>query len=114
MTDWPWSETLLQRRSHIAHLYRDALLDHAPHACDYLDKLLDGYGQHWITGNRLGNPDEPMTVKEIADWSGVTINAIYNRIATHHISPAGYTGADGSKKYRKTYLLSDFKTNHTV
>jgi predicted GTPase len=106
MPDWPWPETRLQRRTRIARLYRDALTEHAPTACDELDALLDTYNQHWITGNHPPiNTDEPMTAKEIANWTDTRINNITNRIATHNIQPIG------RRNGRKTYRLTDFTSN---
>ena len=100
---WPWPENRLQRHSHIAEMYRDALWEADPHACYDLDATLDDYGQHWITGNRPPiNTAEPMTAKEIADWCDVRVNNITNRIAARQIQPVGRRGR------RKTYRLEDF------
>jgi hypothetical protein len=102
MTRWPWPENRLARRTRIAHLYRDTLLEHAPGPAAALDALLDGYGQHWITGTKPPiDPDEPMTAKEIADWLDLGCNAITNRIAHRRIKPIGTRGN------RKTYRLTD-------
>jgi hypothetical protein len=103
MPDWPWPETRLARRTRIAHLYRDALFETNPHACYDLDTTLDEYGQHWITGNRPPlDPDEPMTAKQIADWTDTTIQRITNRVAKERIRPVG------RRNGRKTYRLTDF------
>lgn len=103
MPDWPWDETREQRRTRIAHLYRDALWEAAPHACYDLDATLDSYGQHWITGNYPPiNTNEPMTAAEIARWQDLSVNSITNRIAERGIKPAGHRGR------RKTYRLEDF------
>jgi hypothetical protein len=105
MPDWPWNESRLERRTRIAHLYRDALFEAAPHLCYELDATLDTYGQHWITGTKPPiNPDEPMTVKQIAEWTDVRVQAVYNRITALNIRPVG------TNRYRKTYNLADF--NH--
>lgn len=105
MRDWPWQESKLARRTRIARLYRNTLLEHAPPEAQKIDALLDGYGQHWITGNKPThiNPDEPMTAKEIADWTDTRINNVTNLIATHNITPVG------KRNGRKTYWLKDFE-----
>ena len=62
MPDWPWRENRLARRTRIAHLYRDVLLEAHPQGCAQLDDLLDSYNQHLITGNSTQqNPHEPTT-----------------------------------------------------
>jgi hypothetical protein len=105
MPDWPWPETRLERRTRIAHLYRDTLLQHAPGPAAALDATLDGYGQHWITGTKPPiDPDEPMTAKQIADWTDTTVNNITNLIAARGITPIG------RRNGRKTYNLTDFTT----
>lgn len=104
MNEWPWPDTRLNRHARIARLYRDALFEAAPHACYELDQLMDGFGQHWITGNKPPhiNPDEPLTAAEIAQWCDTRINNITNIIATRGIQPVG------KRNGRKTYWLRHF------
>ena len=105
MPDWPWPENRLERRTRIARLYRDTLFESDPHACYDLDATLDAYGQHWITGNRPPiNTAEPMTAKQIADWTDSTIQAVINRIAKDNIQPVG------RRNGRKTYWLQHFES----
>lgn len=109
MPEWPWDENREARRTRIAHLYRDTLWEAAPHVCFDLDATLDGYGQHWITGNYPPmDTNQPMTPTQIARWLDRSISSVTNQIAAYRIEPVTRTGA---RRGGKRFLLTQFTPN---
>jgi hypothetical protein len=70
---WPWpAESVLERREHLARIYRDKLMEVAPEACLQLDADAVRFGQGWITPKiAIYEPDDLLTAADVADHAGV-------------------------------------------
>ena len=77
---WPWQhETPLERREHLARLYRDKLYEFAPAACLELDADAVRFGQGWVTPQTaIYEDDDLLTVELVADLEKVIPRTVDN------------------------------------
>lgn len=70
---WPWAaESVLERREHLARIYRDALMKVAPEVCLRLDADAVRFGQAWIAPQKvIYEEDDLLTADLVADHEGV-------------------------------------------
>jgi hypothetical protein len=79
---WPWPDDRFERRSRIAHMYRDKLLDVDAPACAELDEVMAVYGQTWIFGGyNHFEPGDLLTIDQAAEWADVSRNTVSQWIA---------------------------------
>ena len=57
-------------------MYRDRLADEAPAACTELDEALRAFGQSWILDGFATDPEDLLTVRELAEVADVTEAAV--------------------------------------
>lgn len=81
---WPWPDDRLQRRSRIAHMWRDLAHDLALHLgseeANELDAALRAMGQTWILDGAPTDPDALLTASELAEVADVQLSAVTNWI----------------------------------
>lgn len=70
---WPWPhESVLERREHLAHIYRDKLMEVAPEECLKLDADSERVEQRWILPQKaIHGPDDLLTAELAADCAHV-------------------------------------------
>lgn len=86
--EWPWPEDdRFERRSRVAHMYRDRLLDIDAAACAELDEALLAFGQVWIVGHVITSPlDETfLTTDEVASWADVSKRTVQKWVERGHL-----------------------------
>lgn len=96
---WPWPDDRLERRSRIAHMYRDALADEAPQAATALDQLMARFGQNWILEGFAVDPETLLTVRQLAEVADVGENSVRNWIYRWPLRKQG-SNDNGSALYR--------------
>lgn len=96
---WPWPDDRLERRSRVAHMYRDRLADEAPDACAELDEVMHSFGQCWIIEGFAVDPETLLTTDDLAEVADVTVNAVRNWVARWPLAPRGRNDA-GRTVYR--------------
>ncbi len=71
---WPWpQESVLDRREHLARIYRAALERVAPNECYAIDADADRFGQRWILPTTaVHDPNDLLTTELVADAENVT------------------------------------------
>lgn len=97
--DWPWPDDRLERRSRIAHMYRDALTDEAPAAAADLDGLMRTFGQDWIVEALPTDPEALLSVAELAALADVPESTVRNWVARWPLARRGIAD-DGRALYR--------------
>lgn len=85
MSEWPWPDDRFERRSRIAHMYRDRLADIDAAACAELDEVMVAYGQTWILDTPDMPPDALLTAAEIAAWADVSKRTVEKWIERGHL-----------------------------
>lgn len=85
MTDWPWPDDRFERRSRVAHMYRDRLADENAAACAELDEVMVAFGQNWIVDHHAVDPESLLTVDEIASWADVSRRTVDKWVERGHL-----------------------------
>jgi hypothetical protein len=96
---WPWPDDRLERRSRVAHMYRDRLADEAPAAAAELDAAMVAFGQTWITEGFAVDPEALVTTRELAEIADVTDRAVRQWVARWPLIRRGTNDA-GHPLYR--------------
>jgi hypothetical protein len=100
---WPWpADTGLEKRSRVAHIYRDALKDERPDICAQLDEVMVAYGQMWILDHPALDPESTLTATQLAEWAHVSVAAVTNWVNRGHIE-----AFSRDETGRKLYRLAD-------
>jgi hypothetical protein len=107
---WPWPrDDRLDRRSRICHMYRDLAHDLDAIAqtgqAVALDDVLRAYGQHWALDPDEMDPYALLTVRELAEWTDVTPNAVRNWVARWSLPVAAKNDA-GVALYRLSDVIA--------
>lgn len=83
---WPYPEDdRFERRSRIARMYRDRLLDTDAAACSELDAALLAYGQNWIVDTQYIPPETEMTAEQVAEWADVSKRTVQKWVERGHL-----------------------------
>lgn len=61
---WPW-ESVLERREHLARIYRDKLMEVAPDECLKLDADSEHFDQRWILPRKAIHADDDLLTAEL-------------------------------------------------
>lgn len=86
MNQWPWTEDdRFERRSRVARMYRDRLLDTDPAACAEIDEAMIAYGQSWIIDGQYIPPETEMTAEQLADWADVSKRTVQKWVERGHL-----------------------------
>jgi hypothetical protein len=79
-------EDRLERRTHVAMMYRRALADADAAACAELDEVMCALGQHWVYDGKTHHEEtDLLTIHEAAEWADVTRNTVRQWIARGHV-----------------------------
>lgn len=112
--EWPWPDSRLERRTRIAHVYRDALHDYAPDEAKRIDELMRIFKQNWIVDAAHTDPDETLTVAELAQHFDVRTSCIYNWLRAADIKPVDQP-LSTKRGYRQRFRLADVEAHkHTL
>ncbi|SDD59430.1 DNA binding domain-containing protein, excisionase family [Mycolicibacterium neoaurum] len=85
MSDWPWPDDRFERRSRVAHMYRDRLADLDAAACAELDEVMVAYGQTWIVGRPDITTDQFLTTAQVAEWADVSKRTVQKWVERGHL-----------------------------
>lgn len=97
---WPWAtDSAVNRAKRVAHMFRDRLRDEAPAACAEMDNLMRVFGQAWIVEGVPTDPDELLTVRELAEVADVTEDGVRMWVMRWPLTCRGHND-DGRKLYR--------------
>ncbi|MBJ7340639.1 hypothetical protein [Mycolicibacterium sp.] len=96
---WPWSDDRIDRYRRVAHMYRDRLADEAPAACAEIDFAMRSFGQDWIVGGYVSDPEELFTTTRLAELADVSEAAVRQWVKRWPLRRMG-TDRDGRALYR--------------
>jgi hypothetical protein len=83
---WPWpDDDRFERRSRVAHMYRDRLADENAAACAELDEVMVAFGQNWIVDHHAVDPDSYLTPDEVASWADVSRKTVDKWVERGHL-----------------------------
>jgi hypothetical protein len=107
---WPWPrDDRLDRRSRVAHMYRDLAHDldaiAATGQAVALDDVLRAYGQTWILDGFPTDGETLLTARELAELADVSTYAVRNWIARWPLQAVAHNDA-GVALYRWSDVVS--------
>lgn len=110
MMDWPWPDDRFDRRSRVAHMYRDRLADENAEACAELDEVMLAFGQRWIVDHHAVDPNELLTAEQIAEWADVSKRTVDKWVERGHLERR--VNADRQVVYLLADLINYQKKRH--
>jgi hypothetical protein len=107
---WPYPDDRFERRTRVAHMYRDRLADIDAAACAELDEVMAVYGQTWVFERNYAPPESLLTEDQVAEWADVSRRTVQKWVERGHLERR--INADKQVVYLLADLIEYQKKRH--